>query len=165
MFFYFFYFYLKSCDSSRERSEARLWLQASFPDRAEHSWVQELCESRGGHPGLPSPNKPYVFFCVNTKHPDWRRKAEQGCCQLIPTLPQLRVQSVHVSTVLDSASHPPLVHFQRQHWGPSIRGGGAYNDIMCFLKFTDCHCCCFYIVLFSTLKQTHCTRMCFCMDE
>ena len=32
--------------------------------------VQELCESWGGHPGLPNPNKPYGFCACRAKFED-----------------------------------------------------------------------------------------------
>ena len=38
--------------------------------------AQEVCESRGGRPGLPVPNKPYG--CCWRKEP-WKRKACQPC--------------------------------------------------------------------------------------
>ena len=125
-------FHLKSSDSSRERSEARLWLQASAPGRAEHRWIQSCVKVEVAVLGSPS-QITLCFFFVNTKHPDWRRKAEQGCCQLHPNLATAQSWTC--------TSHPPLVHFQRQHWGPSMRWGGVYNDVTGFLKFTDCCCC------------------------
>ena len=44
---------LKSCTT-------QLW-HKNFRFRRRHLRAQELCENRGGRPGLPVPNKPYGF--------------------------------------------------------------------------------------------------------
>ena len=38
-----------------------LWTQSTLKIRMA-ARVQELCESRGGHPGLPVPNSPYGLY-------------------------------------------------------------------------------------------------------
>ena len=45
--------------------------------------VQELCESRGGRPGLPVPNKPTVSVDVKQHYPSLFQRAQSIIKQLL----------------------------------------------------------------------------------
>ena len=77
-------FHLKSSDSSRERSEARLWLQASAPGRAEHRWIQSCVKVEVAVLGSPSQITLCVFFCEH-KAP-WLKK--KSGARLLPVTSQ-----------------------------------------------------------------------------
>ena len=50
---------------ARQREEGVQQVQGDGLKRFSHSTVQELCEGRGGHPGLPVPTAEQSFTVVS----------------------------------------------------------------------------------------------------
>ena len=50
---------------ARQRKEGVQQVQGDGLKRFSHSTVQELCEGRGGHPGLPVPTAEQSFTVVS----------------------------------------------------------------------------------------------------
>ena len=65
------------------------------PRQSRAQMNSELCESRGGRPGLPLPNNLMFFFLWTQSTLTEEENRSKAAASYIPTLPQLRAEPVH----------------------------------------------------------------------